>query len=388
MMTILLIIIFVSFIGVGLPDSVLGAAWPVIYREFDLPISTAGYISSMISIGTMISSMLSAKLINRFGTGLVTAFSTLLTAIALLGFALTSDPVFFFVLAIPMGLGAGAIDTALNAFVALHYSASQMSYLHCFYGLGVAASPFIMSFALGDNSDWRKGYTVVAVIQFAITLIAFSALPLLRKAQKKDEEASNAAVRTLTASELFHTRGVVLSCLAFFASCALELTVGSWSASFFVNTKGVAPDKAALIAMLFYVGLAGGRFLSGVLSKKLGRRKILRLSLCLLPIAIIAYMLPVHPMLGAAALLFIGIGIGPIYPNLMHLTPDLFGEDIAQSVIGVQQTLSSLGILVMPWLFGLLAQAFSTALLPYYLFSLCVIYAAAFVLLMKKAAKK
>ncbi len=387
MLTLLLIIIFISFIGVGLPDSVLGSAWPVIYREMNLPISLAGYISMTCSIGTTLSSLFSAKLINKFGTGLITALSTLLTALALLGFSQTRNPAFFFLMAIPLGLGAGAVDTGLNAFVALHYSASQMSYLHCFYGIGVAASPFIMSFALGDSGNWRKGYFAVALIQLALAAICFGSLPVWNRIQHKDKEET-APARTLTLSETVRTKGVLLSCFAFFAACALEITVGQWSASFFVNTKGLDADRAALVAMLFYVGLASGRFFSGILMSKFGRRGLLRISLVVLPIAVLVYMLPVHPIIAAIALLFIGLGVGPIYPNLMHLTPDFFGEDVAQSIMGLQYAITSVGIMLMPWLFGVLANAFSTALLPIYLMVLCIAYGVILMILLKTVGGK
>ncbi len=387
MMTALLIIIFISFIGVGLPDSVLGTAWPLIYREFDLPISLAGYITSTVSAGTIVSSLMSSKLINKFGTGSVTAVSTLLTAIALLGYSLTETPVFFFLLAIPLGLGAGAIDTALNSFVALHYSASQMSFLHCFYGLGVAASPFVMSLALGESGDWRRGYFIVALAQLTITAVCFLSLPMWHKVRKKDEAENTVPIRTLSIHELVKTRGVMLSCAAFFASCALELTAGSWSSSYFVNTKGIAADRAASVTMLFYIGLASGRFLSGLFAGKLGRSRILYISLVILPISGIVFMLRLPVWMSAAALFFIGLGIGPVYPNLVHLTPKNFGEDIAQSVMGIQQSMSYAGIMLMPWLFGQLAQLFSTALLPAYLILMYLIYALTFLWLMRKVKK-
>ncbi len=388
MLTALMIIIFIAFIGVGLPDSVLGTAWPLIYREFDLPISLAGYIAATVSVGTITSSLLSARLINRFGTGLVTAVSTLLTALALLGYGCTGSPVFFFLLAIPMGLGAGSVDIGLNSFVAMHYSASQMSFLHCFYGLGVAASPFVMSLVLGEDGNWRRGYLVIAGVQFVLAAICFLALPLWRRAEKRDREAQQSLPHTLSIRQMLRLPGVALSCFAFFTSCALELTAGAWSSSYFVNTKGLEADSAAAITMLFYIGLAGGRFLSGVFSGRLGRRRILRLSLLILFFAILLFLLPVWPWLSAAAVLFIGLGIGPIYPNLMHLTPNLFGEESAQSVIGLQQSAASAGIMVMPWLFGLLAQGFSTALLPAYLLLLCVLYGWTFFALMRTAAKE
>lgn len=271
MMTTLLIIIFITFIGVGLPDSVLGTAWPAIYREFNLPVSLAGYISATVSACTIISSLISSKVINRFGTGVVSAVSTLMTAAALLGFAFANNAIPFFLLAIPLGLGAGSIDTALNNFVALHYSASKMNFLHCFYGLGVAASPYVMSLALGADDNWRKGYIIIGLIQFCIALIAAVSLPLWKKAEMKDRDENTSLPKTLTLSQLFKMPAVRLSCLAFFGSCALELCAGSWSSTYFVNIKGLPSDKAAQIAMLFYVGLASGRFLSGVVAHKTGR---------------------------------------------------------------------------------------------------------------------
>ncbi len=384
MLTALLVIIFVSFIGVGLPDSVLGTAWPAMVQEFSLPISLAGYITAAVSASTMVSSLLSARLIQRFGTGWVTAVSTLLTAIALLGFAVAPHPVFFFLLAIPLGLGAGAIDTALNSFVALHYSAAQMNFMQCFYGVGVAASPFIMALALGDAGDWRKGYLIVAAIQWALTALTFLSLPMWGRVQRRFAAEDAAPPRTIPMRALLKMPALRLSCFAFFTSCALELTVGSWSASFFVNARGAAKDDAALMAMLFYIGLALGRFFSGLVVKKMGRRGVLRLSLLILPVAIVAYLLPVHIGVSAAALLFIGLGVGPIYPNLVHLTPRFVEEEAVQSAMGLQQAVCYAGILVMPWLFGVLAEAFSTALLPVYLLVLCVLYAASFIRLMRR----
>ncbi len=358
MLALLSVVIFISFIGVGLPDSVFGTAWPLIYREFGLQISLGGYITATVSVGTVISSLLSTRLIKKFGTGLVSAVSTLLTALALFGFSFTGHPVFFFLLAIPLGLGAGSIDTALNSFVALHYNASAISYLHCFYGVGVAASPFLMSLALGEDGNWRKGYLTVALIQAAIALLAFMALPLWKRVQKKDEEEGRAETKSLSIAELVKTTGVMYSSLAFFTICALELTAGAWCSSYFVNTKGLGADTAAIITMIFYVGLTFGRLLSGLFAGRLGRRRILKISLAELPIAVIMFALPLPPAVSAVALFLIGLGIGPIYPNLVHLTPKNFGEDIAQSVMGFQQAMTYLGIMIMPWLFGMLASDF------------------------------
>lgn len=386
MMTILLIIIFISFIGVGLPDSILGTAWPSIYREFDLPVSLAGYITATVSACTIISSLLSSKVISRFGTGMVTAVSTILTVVALFGFAFTGNAIFFFVMAIPLGLGAGSIDTALNNFVALHYSATKMNFLHCFYGLGIAASPYIMSYALGNDNNWRKGYLLVAVIQSVIALIAIFSLPLWKKVERQEKKADD-VVKVLKLSELIKMPAVRLSCYAFFSSCALELTAGSWSSTYFVNTKDVIPEKAAQITMLFYVGLALGRFLSGVLAKKLSRWQIIGISTGVLLSAIIMFILPVSTMATSIALFFIGLGIGPIFPNLTHLTPENFGRDISQSVMGVQQASAYIGIMIMPWLFGTLAHVCSTKIFPCYLFIMFMGYMTTLVMLNRKVKR-
>ena len=387
-MTTLLIIIFITFIGVGLPDSVLGTAWPAIYREFNLPVSLAGYISATVSACTIISSLISSKVINKFGTGVVSAVSTLMTAAALLGFAFTDNAVFFFLLAIPLGLGAGSIDTALNNFVALHYSASKMNFLHCFYGIGVAASPYVMSLALGADDNWRKGYIIIGFIQFVIALIAVLSLPLWKKAKKKDESDNPTPPKTLTLSQLFKMPAVRMSCFAFFSYCAMELCAGSWSSTYFVNIKGLSSDKAAQIAMLFYIGLASGRFLSGIVAQKIGRWRIIRIATLILFGAIIMFILPLPVPVAAFALFFIGLGCGPVFPNLTHLTPENFGADISQSVIGVQQASSYTGIMLMPWLFGILAQTISSALFPFYLLFLFAIFASTLLLLQKAVTKK
>ena len=386
-MTSLLIVIFICFIGVGLPDSILGSAWPVIYKELNLPISLAGYISAMVSACTIISSLISAKVIKRFGTGGVIAISTVMTALALFGFASTKNPVCFFVIAIPLGLGAGSIDTALNNFVALHYSASKMNFLHCFYGLGIAVSPYLMSAALSADNNWRKGYVLVAIIQSVISVVAVAALPLWKKAEKKDAESNSSESKILSLSQMFRMPMALMSSFAFFASCALELTAGSWSSSFFVNTKGVSADLAAKITMLFYVRLASGRFLSGILTGKFSRWRVVYASSLVMLFAIVLLMMPLHFTVSSVALFFIGMGIGPIFPNLTHLTPKIFGRDISGSIIGLQQTASYAGIMLMPWIFGMIAENLSTALFPFYLFVLYIIFIFVLLLLGKKAKK-
>lgn len=381
----LLIVIFICFIGVGLPDSVLGSAWPVIYKELNLPISLAGYITATVSACTIVSSLISARVIKRFGVGGVTAVSTVMTAVALFGFAITKNPVCFFVMAVPLGLGAGSIDTALNNFVALHYSASKMNFLHCFYGLGIAVSPYLMSAALSIDNNWRKGYILIAVIQSVISVVAIMALPLWKKAVEKDSEDNSGESKILSLSQMFRMPMALMSSFAFFASCSVELTAGGWSSSFFVNTKGVSADLAAQITMLFYIGLTTGRFLSGFLTKKFSRWTMVNTSSLVMLFSIIILMLPLPVTVSSVALFFIGMGIGPIFPNLTHLTPKIFGRDISGSIMGLEQTASYVGIMLMPWIFGIIAENLSTALFPFYLFALYSIFVFALLLLEKMA---
>ncbi len=386
MLATLFAVILISFIGVGLPDSLLGVAWPEMYPEFGLSISLAGYISAAVSAGTIISSISSSYLINKLGTGLVTAVSTLLTTVSLFGFALTEDPIFFFIFAVPLGIGAGAVDTGLNAFVATHYSAASMSFLHCSYGLGVMGSPLVMSLCLGESGDWRLGYLTVAIILGVITVITFTALPIWEKVDKKGS-GDGYSQRVLSLSELVKIPGVILSSLAFLFICALELTAGGWCSSYFVDTRGLSADSAALITMTFYIGFILGRLISGILAFKLGSELLLKLSAALLIISIAVFAIPLPAAVSAAALFFAGMSIGPIYPNLMHLTPLFFGFDVSQSVIGFQQSATYIGIMLAPWLFGVLAELFSTALLPFFLLLMLVFYIFTLLLLLKTAKK-
>lgn len=372
----LLIVIYISFIGVGLPDSMLGVAWPAIYTEFNLPISIAGYISMTVSACTVISSLVSARINARLGTGRVTAVSTVLTVIALFGFALSPNIVWMFFMAIPLGLGAGAIDSGLNSFVALHYSAAQMNFLHCFYGIGVALSPYLMSVTLGSEGNWRKGYFTVATIQAVIAAVTVIALPIWKKYEKKTDSSVEEHTKILTIAQMIKMPAVCFTCLVFFAGCAVELTFGGWASTYFVNAKGILSDRAAQITMLFYVGLALGRFLSGVLAKKLSQWQMIWLSAGVLFMAIVALLLPFGIGFSAAALFFAGLGIGPLFPNMLHLTPINFGKDIAASIMGLQMTSTYIGIMTMPPLFGILAQQFGVVVFPYFqliMFSFCTL---------------
>ncbi len=375
MLTTLLIVIFISFMGIGLPDSVLGAAWPVMYPEFSLPMSLAGYITAAIAAGKVAFGVMSTRLIRKFGTGLLTAASMLMIALSLVGFANTRNFAWFFVFSVPLGIGVGTIDTVLNSFVAFHYSASQMSFLQCAYGLGVAGSPLIMSLALGEAGDWRRGYTIVAIVAFSVAAIAIASLPLWFKVQKKDTEKSESKGNVLSYRQLAKTPGAFLSAFCFFSCCALEWSAGSWSTTYFTSIKETEPDRAAGITMFFYLGLAGGRFLSGLFAEKLGRRGILKASFAVMAVSVIVFALPLPSMITVIALFMLGVGIGPVCPNLVHITPKAFGEENAQSVMGLQKTLTYLGIMFMPLIFGVLADIFSAVILPIYLVIMLFVYA-------------
>ena len=388
MMTILLIIILISFLGVGVPDSALGTAWPAIYTEFHLPISVAGYITVTISICTVISSLFSATLVKKFGTGVVTAVSTILTVIALFGFSISNHVFFFFLFAIPLGLGAGSIDSALNGFVSLHYRASQVSFLHCFYGLGVAVTPYLMSLALHDGNDWRKGYQMITLIQGIIAIVTVIALPLWKKVEKKQIEEAEEETKAVSFIELVKVPAIRWAGFVFLFSCALELTSGSWSTTFFVEAKHILPERAARVSILFYAGLTLGRLLSGILVERFGAWKLIWSSSLIILVSIVVMVLPLPIGVCAFALFLIGLGVGPLFPNLTYLTPRNFGKEISLSVMGLQSAFSYIGIMVLPPLFGILADRCSTAIFPYYLFVLFLLYMISIVMLVRWLKKQ
>ncbi len=386
-MALLLVVIAVSYVGVGLPDSVLGTVWPAVYEDLNLPISLAGYISLTVSFFTVISCLMSARLTKRFGTGNVTLVSTALTALALLGLSASDNIVFFFLLSVPLGVGAGTIDSALNGFVALNCTGSQMSYLHCFYGIGVTASPYLVSLCLADNNNWHKAYLTVGLIQTAITLIILLALPYWKKKEKADTENEEEQTKVLSTAKLLKMPSVFLSCVVFFIICACEYTAGVWSSTFFAEYKGFSADKAAKAAMLFYIGMTLGRFVSGVVGKKIDSVKILKICVVILLLACVVIALPLPTYAALFGLLLFGFGMGPTFPNLSYLVPTLFGRDISQSVIGVQLASTYVGIMIMPPFFGLIAENISAGLFPYFLFALMILFIIASALMKKELDK-
>ena len=366
MTTILLIIIYIAFIGLGIPDSLFGTAWPAVYTEFRLPISFASIVTMVISCGTIVASMVSARVIRRFGTNLVSAFSTAMTAAALLGFTLSGNFWLLCLCAVPLGLGAGAIDTALNNYVAIHYSAVHMSFLHCFYGIGVSVSPYLLSLVMQGKEGWRGGYRLAFGIKLAITLILFVTLPVWKKAHGQGVDGEEEKTKTLTLREISRIPGVRMMWLLFLTSCAIECTCGGWGSTFLVEYKGMAPEQAARMVMYYYIGMTLGRFLSGILAAKMDSWDIILAGQCVLGAAVIV-LLPLQAWFSAAGLFLVGLGNGPLFPNFNYLTPRNFGEDVSQSVMGTQMASAYVGIMLAPALCGVLGQIFGMWIFPCYL---------------------
>ena len=367
MATALLIIIYIAFIGLGIPDSLFGTAWPAIYSDFELPISFGSFVTIIISCGTVLSSVISSKIISRLGTNKVSAYSTLLTALALLGFSFAPNLWVMCFWVIILGIGAGAIDVALNNYVAIHYSATHMSFLHCFYGVGVSVSPYILSLVIAGNFGWRGGYRIAFAIQLIITLLLFLSLPLWRKAHGGENESEENTHKDLSFGSVLKIPGVKMMCSLFIASCAIECTCGGWGSTFLVEYKHLPAEKAAQIIMIYYIGMTLGRFLSGVLAAKLHSWKIIKLGQIVLGLALLLLILPGGVYLCALGMFLIGLGNGPLFPNFNYLTPENFGSDISQSVIGIQMASAYIGIMVAPAVCGLLGQVFGMVIFPFYL---------------------
>lgn len=363
MATLLLIVIFIDFIGLGIPDSLFGAAWPAINSDFGLPISAANAVTVTMTVCSIISSLMSAKLTEKFSTSKIAAVSTALTAVGLFGFSISKNIYMMFFFTLFLGFGAGAIDAALNNYVAVHYRASHMNFLHCFYGIGVTLSPYLMSIAL-KNRSWQSGYRLAFIIQLVISIIAFASLPLWQKNGRLSESSDEKSGKSSFA-ELVKLPGIKSTWLVFFGSCALEYVSGTWSSSFLVNSRGITVDRAALFVTVYYGGIALGRFLSGIFSSKLKPQQIILIGTILIIPAIVLVSQPFIPNLIAVGMFLIGLGNGPLYPNMVHLTPIRFGAQRSQAVMGSQMAAAYIGILSMPTLTGFLAQKFSTDIFPY-----------------------
>jgi len=377
----LLAVIYLAFISLGLPDSLLGTAWPVMYVELGLPVSASGIISMIISLGTIVSSLQSYRFTHRFGTGRVTAVSTALTALALLGFSVSNSFWMLCLFAIPYGLGAGSVDASINNYVAVHYASRHMSWLHCMWGVGASISPYIMSAAL-TGSGWPTGYRTVGIIQICLTVVLFATLPLWNRQKAAAEQEKTIADKPLTLRQIFSIPGVTALIVTFFCYCALEQSAFFWSASWLVLHHGLAVEQAASLAGLLFIGMTVGRAISGFVTMKLNDRQMIRLGCVIIAAGLIIALLPLGEPAIFLGLLLIGLGCAPIYPSIIHSTPTLFGADRSQAIIGVQMAAAYTGSLVMSPLFGVLADFISPALfLPYLALFLVLLFAMHCVLL-------
>lgn len=380
MATLLVIIIFVTYIGLGIPDSLFGTAWPAIYSEFDLPISYSNFVTGLMYTGTIISSLLSARLTKKLGTPLVVALSTFLTAVAIFGFSFSKNMFMLCLCTIPLGLGAGAIDNVLNSYVALNYKATHVNFLHCSYGVGVTLSPFLMSFALKNSNDWQGGYRTMFVFQLALTLMCFLSIPIWKKV--KEQKAIEDETRVVSIPDLLKIPIARASLVIYFGSCAIESICLAWGSTFLVNSKGLTPDKAAAMITFYFIGMTLGRFLSGVLANRILPKKIIIIGESITLIAIILTFAG-NPSIAGLGLFLIGLGNGPIFPNMTHLTPIHMGRDISRSFIGLQGAVSYGSILLSPISFGLLAEKFSTDIFSLIQISALVITAFATIVMIK-----
>ena len=374
MYSLLLAIIYLAFISLGLPDSLLGSAWPLMRLQFGVPLSYAGLLSMIIACGTILSSLLSERLNRRFGTGLVTAASVGMTALALYGFSVSTGLRMVCLWAVPYGLGAGAVDAALNNYVALHYSSRHMSWLHCFWGVGASISPYIMSAALRLTGRWELGYRSVSLIQLVLTAALFLTLPLWRARRSPEEGAQDETRPLIGLRGSLRIRGVPFMLLAFLAYCGVETTAGLWASSYLVEARGVEPQTAAAFASLFYLGMTFGRFLNGFVADRLGDTRMIRIGAALMALGVLLISLPPRSF-ALAGLLLYGLGCAPVYPSIIHATPAHFGAESSQAVIGVQMASAYVGSTFLPPLFGLLAGRFSTRLYPWYLAVFLLLFA-------------
>ncbi|WP_342986067.1 MFS transporter [Clostridium saudiense] len=392
MFSLLLAVIYLAFISLGLPDSLLGSVWPTIYQEFNVPVSYAGAIFMIISAGTIFSSLQSDRLTKLLGTGKVTAFSVLMTAVALWGFSISSSYWMLVLWAIPYGLGAGSVDASLNNYVALNYKSHHMSWLHCMWGVGASIGPYIMSFALLNGQTWNMGYRYISLIQVVLTIIIMLSLPLWKKRPviydvDGVQESENKKDKALTLKEIVNIPGAKQVMLMFFCYCALEQTTGLWASSYLVLQHGFDLEIAASYASLFFIGITVGRAVSGFITMKLNDKQMIYLGQVIILIGIILMCLPFGHQVALVGLVTIGLGCAPIYPCIIHSTPTNFGADKSQAVIGVQMASAYVGNLLMPPLFGIIANHISVRLFPVYLLLILIVMVVMHIKLNKSVSK-
>ena len=386
MLHLLLAVIYAAFISLGLPDSLLGAAWPSMYPGFGVPVSYSGIIFCIISAGTVVSSLCSDRLTRRLGAGWVTAISVGMTALALFGFSVSGAFWMLCLWAVPYGLGAGSVDAALNNFVALHFSSRHMSWLHCMWGVGASVGPYIMGAALTGGSGWPMGYRIISLIQIVLTAVILLSLPLWKRkaAGEENPEAENGEVLGL--GKILQISGAKEILIAFFCYCALEQTTGLWASSYLVLRKGVAPETAAGFASMFYIGITVGRALGGFLTAKWTDTQMIRIGQGMIAAGLAALLLPLGEYAALAGLILIGLGCAPIYPSVIHSTPAHFGADKSRAIIGVEMASAYIGNCLMPPLFGWLAGKTTMALFPFYLAAVLALMVAMHETMLKRRA--
>ena len=372
MVHLLLAIIYVSFISLGLPDALLGSAWPTMYLEFNVPVSYAGAISMIISLGTIVSSLLSDRITHKLGAGRVTAISVAMTAAALLGFSFCDSFWMLFLWAIPYGLGAGGVDASLNNYVALHYSSRHMSWLHCMWGLGASVGPYIMGYVLSGGGHWSQGYRTIGMLQIVLTAVLFFSLPLW-KGHSTGGSEGEAESKPLSIPQILAIPGAKEVLITFFCYCALEQTAGMWASTYLALAKGVPAETAAFFASMFYIGITAGRALNGFLTIKFSDTQLIRMGQGIILLGTAAMLLPMGQAVSLAGLILIGLGCAPIYPCIIHSTPEHFGPENSQALIGVQMASAYVGSCLMPPVFGLIANHISVALLPVLLLGILVL---------------
>lgn len=370
MFQLLLAIIYLAFISLGLPDALLGSAWPTIYQEFSVPVSYSGGIFMVIAGGTIISSLQSDRLTRRWGTGKVTAVSVLMTAIALFGFSISHSYAALCLWAVPYGLGAGSVDASLNNYVALHYESRHMSWLHCMWGIGASIGPYVMGYALTGGYGWNMGYRLIAVFQAVLTVILIISLPLWKGDSKNcgsGKPVEHGTGAPLSLKEIVFIPGAGEVMITFFCYCALEQTTSLWASSYLVLKQGLSEEMAAGFAGLFFAGITIGRFVSGFFTMKWNDTQMIRLGMGVILAGILSLLLPFGKFTALFGLLLVGLGCAPIYPSMIHATPANFGKDRSQAIIGVQMAAAYLGTCFMPPIFGMIANAVHISLLPVYL---------------------
>ena len=388
MIHLLLAVIYASFISLGLPDSLLGSAWPAMYPQLGVPVSYSGIVFMIISVGTIISSLQSDRLTRRLGTGKVTAFSVAMTAAALLGFSVSHEFWQLCLWAVPYGLGAGSVDASLNNYVALHYESRHMSWLHCMWGVGAAAGPYLMGRVITGGGTWNGGYRCIALIQIALTAVLLLSLPLWKGRPQAENAAGAADAKSLSVREAVKISGVKNVLICFFCYCALEQTTGLWASSYLTLYKGVPAETAASYASMFFIGITAGRALNGFAAMKLNDVQMVRMGELIIACGVAVMLLPLGAGVSLAGLVIIGLGCAPVYPCLIHATPEHFGADRSQAVIGIQMACAYVGTSLMPPLFGLIAGHITVALLPVYLLVLLALMSVMHEGLIRKTAHK